>query len=127
MEDKKMDSEIKNLTQKLIDNGTKYDLEFLENIYHDDLKFVRIDNENNIQVLTKKDNMDFFTDLKNSGAKPLNNYVEFHYADNDGENGFVVLTRKMKQMEEEQEFLFNIYWKKIDGEWKIIRETVFVR
>ncbi len=127
MKEDKIDKEIKTLTQQLIDNGTKYNLEFLENIYHDDLKFVRIDNENNIQVLTKKDNMGFFTDLKNSGAKPLNNYAKFHYADNDGENGFVVLTRKMQQMEKEQEFLFNIYWKKIDGEWKVIRETVFVR
>lgn len=71
--------------------------------------------------------MDFFKTLKSSKAKPLNNYVEFHYADNDGENGFIVLTRKMKQMKEEEEFLFNIYWKKINGEWKIIRETVFVR
>ena len=100
MEAKKIDKEIKNLTQKLIDNGTKYDLEFLDNIYHDDLKFVRIDKENNIQVLTKKDNMDFFISLKKSIAKPLNNYAKFHYADNDGKNGFTVLTRKMKQMEE---------------------------
>ncbi|NVK66316.1 MAG: nuclear transport factor 2 family protein [Flavobacteriales bacterium] len=127
MTDKKVDPEIKKITQELIDNGTRYDLEFLDNIYHDSLKFVRIDKENNIQVLTKEDNMDFFTNLKSSGAKPLNNYAEFHYADNDGENGFVVLTRKMKQMEKEQEFLFNIYWKKMDGKWKIIRETVFVR
>lgn len=127
MENKRIDAEIKNLTQELIDHGTKYDLEFLDNVYHNDLKFVRIDKENNIQVLTKKDNMDFFTHLKSTGAKPLNNYAEFHYADNDGENGFIVLTRKMKQMEEEQEFLFNIYWKKIDGEWKVIHEAVFVR
>ncbi len=127
MDNKKIDSEIKNLTQELINNGTKYDLEYLENIYDDDLKFVRIDKENNIQVLTKKDNIDFFTELKNSGAEPLNNYAEFHYADNDGENGFIVLTRKMKQMEKEQEFLFNNYWRKINGKWKIIRETVFVK
>ncbi len=30
-------------------------------------------------------------------------------------------------MKREQEFLCNIYWKKIDREWKIIREAVFVR
>lgn len=127
MENKEIDAEIKNLTQKLIDNGTKYNLEFLDKVYHNDLKFVRVDKENNIQVLTKKDNMDFFTHLNNAGAEPLNNYAEFHYGDNDGENGFIVLTRKMKQMEEEQEFMFNIYWRKIDDEWKIVRETVFVR
>ena len=122
-----IDAEIKKLTQELIDNGTKYNLAFLDNVYHDDLKFVRVHQNNSIEVLTKKDNMAFFTTLKNSGAKPLNQYVEFHYADNDHKNGFIILTRKMKQFEEEQEFLFNIYWKKINNKWKIVRETVFIR
>ena len=27
----------------------------------------------------------------------------------------------------EQEFLFNIYWEKSDDEWKIVRETVFLK
>ncbi|PIE47597.1 MAG: hypothetical protein CSA42_02165 [Gammaproteobacteria bacterium] len=127
MKEKTIDAEIKKLTQELIDNGTKFNLKYLDNIYHKDLKFIRIDKENNISALTKKDNMDFFASLKNSGAEPLNNYAEFHYADNDGENGFIILTRKMKQMETEQEFLFNINWKKIDDEWKIVRETVIVK
>jgi len=122
-----IDKEIKDLTQSLIDNGTKYNLDFLYNIYDENLKFIRIDHENNIQVLTKSDNMDFFKTLKENNAEPLNNDAEFHYADNDGENGFIVLTRKMKQMEVEQEFLFNIYWRKIGGNWKIIRETVYIR
>lgn len=121
-----IDKEIKDLTQSLIDNGTKYDLNFLNNIYDENLKFIRIENENNIQVLTKADNMAFFKSLKESNAKPLNNYTEFHYADNDGENGFIVLTRKMKQLDTEQEFLFNIYWKKENRRWKIIREVVYV-
>lgn len=122
-----IDKEIKDLTQKLIDNGTKYDLDFLNNIYDENLKFVRIDQENNIQVLTKADNMAFFKSLKESNAKPLNNYAEFHYADNDGGNGFIVLTRKMKQLDVEQEFLFNIYWKKQNGSWKIVREVVYIK
>lgn len=119
MIEKKIDPKIKELTQELIDKGTTYDLLFLDNVYHDELKFLRIDQKNNVQLLTKKDNMDFFTSLKNSGAVPLNNYVEFHYADNDGENGFAILTRKMKQIEEEQEFLFNIDWKKIKDNGKL--------
>ncbi|GEM_PF-241999 len=122
-----IDKEIKDLTQSLIDNGTRYDLDFLNNIYDEDLKFIRIDKENNIQVLSKADNMDFFKNLKASNAKPLNNYAKFHYADNDGQNGFIVLTRRMKQLEIEQEFTFNIQWKKTNGEWKIVRETVYIR
>lgn len=122
-----IDKEIKELTQNLINNGTKYDLDFLDAVYDKDLKFVRIDKENNIQVLTKADNMAFFKNLKDNNEKPLNNYAEFHYADNDGENGFIVLTRRMKQLNVEQEFLFNIYWKKQGNNWKIIREVVYIK
>jgi len=71
--------------------------------------------------------MDFFRQLKNSNAEALNNYTEFHYADNDGNKGFVILTRKMKQLQTEQEFLFNIYWEKINDDWKIVREVVYVK
>jgi hypothetical protein len=122
-----IDNEIKNLTQELIDNGTTYNLEFLENIYDDNLKFLRIDKNNNVQLLTKEDNLKFFKSLKESGAEPLNNYAEFHYADNDGKNGFIVLTRKMKQRDKEEEFLFNIYWKKKKNSWKIVRESVIIK
>jgi len=119
-----IDPEIKKITQQLIDNLTNYDLKYLDSIYHEDLKFIIIDKEDNVSILTKKNNMDLFTSLKKSGAKPLNNYVEFHYADNDGENGFIITTRKIKLKEIEQEFLFNMHWKKIKNNWKIIRETV---
>lgn len=91
-------------------------MDFLDRVYHKDLKLVRIDKEYNIETLTKKDTMNFFTFLKNSGAKPLNDFAEFYYSDNDGKNGFIVLTRKMKQMEKEQGFLFNIHWKKNDNQ-----------
>ena len=122
-----IDPEIKELTQGLIDNGTIFNLEYLDRIYDDNLKYIRVDKDNNILVLTKQDNMEFFESLKNSGAEPLSKYAEFHYADNDGKRGYIILTRKMKRQGVEQEFLFNIYWEKIDGEWRIIRETVFLK
>ncbi len=122
-----IDNEIKNLTQELIDNGTKYNIEFLEKIYDNNLKFLRIDRNNNVQLLTKEDNLQFFKSLKDSGAEPLNNFAELHYADNDGKNGFIILTRKMKQRDKEEEFLFNIYWENINGSWKIVRESVIVK
>ena len=122
-----IDPEIKKLTQGLIDNGTIYNLEYLDKIYDDNLKYIRIDPEGNINLVTKQDNMEFFKELKESGAEPLSKYAEFHYADNDGKRGYIILTRKMKRMGVEQEFLFNIYWEKIDGDWRILRETVFLK
>ena len=122
-----IDPEIKKLTQELIDNGTIYNLEYLDKVYDDNLKYIRIDKDNKILLLTKEDNMVFFKSLKDSGAKPLSKYAEFHYADNDGKKGYVILTRKMKRNGIEQEFLFNIYWENLSGEWKIVRETVFLK
>lgn len=124
---KNIDPEIQNLTQELIDNGTHFNLEYLDSIYDDDLKFIRVDKENKIELLTKDDNMKFFKNLKDTRSVPLNTYVEYHYADNDGASGFIILTRRMMQLDVEQEFTFNIQWKKKNGHWKIIRETVYIR
>lgn len=79
--------------------------------------------------MIKADNMAFFKSVKESNATPLNNYAEFHYADNDGEDGFIILIRRMKQLGDtsEQEFTFNIQWKKKNGHWRIIKETVYIR
>lgn len=122
-----LNTEILNLTQELIRRGTTYDLEFLDHIYDEDLKFLRIDQENSIEVLSKSDNMQFFRTLKASDAAPLNDHAAFHYADMHGDEGFIILTRKMKQLDKEQEFLFNIYWKKKNGTWKIVREVVYIK
>ena len=122
-----LDPVIKQLTQELIDNGTIYNLEYLDKVYDDNLKYIRIDPKGNITLVSKQDNMEFFKGLKESGAKPLSKYAEFHYADNDGKRGFIILTRKMERMGKEQEFLFNIYWEKINGDWKIIREAVYLK
>lgn len=120
-----LDSEILKITRELINKGTRYDLEYLNKTYDDELIFVRMNREGEVIKMSKKDNLEFFGYLKDSGAEPLNDYSEFHYADNDGKNGFVMLTRRMKQGAEEEEFLFNIYWEKKHGSWKIIRESVF--
>ncbi|AVR45146.1 hypothetical protein C7S20_07600 [Christiangramia fulva] len=119
-----IDTEIENLTLDLIKHGTTFDLDYLEMVYDDELVFVQMTRDKKIVRFGKKDNMDFFRNLKYSGSEPLNDYSEFHYADNDGKKGFVILTRKMKKGGEEDEFLFNIYWEKKNGNWKIIRESV---
>ncbi|MDO4229914.1 MAG: hypothetical protein Q4C98_08870 [Capnocytophaga sp.] len=119
--------EIIQLTQELIHRGTQFDLDFLENIYDENLIFIFVDSQNQIKTLNKEDNMNFFRNLKGKNAEPLNTYAEFHYADSDGENGFVILSRKMQLSENEQDFLFNIYWKKQENQWKIVREVVYIK
>lgn len=122
-----MNEEIIQQTQQLINKGTQFDLDFLENVYDEHLIFIFVDNQNQIKTLDKEANMDFFRNLKGTNAEPLSTYAEFHYADNDGENGFVILSRKMQLSEKEQDFLFNIYWKKKNGQWKIVREVVYIK
>lgn len=46
-------------------------------------------------TIIKDDNISLFRSLKESGAEPLSKEAEFHYADSDGEKGFIVLTRKV--------------------------------
>ena len=63
-----IDETMKALTEELIARGTSYDIDFLRQVYADDLKFVRILPDNTVQTLSKQDNIDFFQALKDSGA-----------------------------------------------------------
>jgi len=121
-----IDEQIKQLTESLIQRGTSYDIEFLKEVYDDSLKFIRIFPDNSVEVLTKEVNIQFFQHLKDSKAKPLNTQYQILFADNDGKMGNIILKRRMQQFDMEQEFLFNITWKNNDGNWKIIREVVFL-
>lgn len=121
-----LDKQIKKLTESLIQRGTTFDIEFLKEIYDDSLKFIRISPDNSVEILTKEDNIQFFQHLKDSEAKPLNTEHQILFADNDGENGTVILKRRMKQLDKEQDFLFNITWNNKNGDWKIVREVVFL-
>ena len=122
-----IDKEIKERTLQLIEHGTNYDLEFLDQVYDEELKFIRLDRHAKVEVLSKADNMAFFAERKAQQAPALNKEAEFHYADNDGENAYVILTRKMQQFDVDQSFLFQIQWKKKQGDWKIIREVVYLK
>ena len=121
-----IDETMKALTEELIARGTSYDIDFLRQVYADDLKFVRILPDNTVQTLSKQDNIDFFQALKDSGAAPLNTAHTILFAYSDGETGTIVLKRRMSQGAQEQDFLFTITWKKRGGNWQIVQEIVAV-
>ncbi len=121
-----IDETMKTLTEELISRGTSYDIDFLERVYADDLKFVRILPDNTVHLLSKQDNLGFFQTLKDSGAAPLNTAQTILFADSDGETGTIVLKRRMSQGAQEQDFLFTITWKKRGGNWQIVQEIVAV-
>ncbi|WP_246828125.1 nuclear transport factor 2 family protein [Rothia sp. HMSC036D11] len=126
MEGIMIDETMKTLTEELISRGTSYDIDFLQRVYADDLKFVRILPDNTVQILSKQDNIDFFQALKDSGAAPLNTAHTILFADSDGETGTIVLKRRMSQGSQEQDFLFTITWKKRGENWQIVQEIVAV-
>ena len=121
-----IDETMKTLTEELIARGTSYDIDFLQRVYADDLKFVRILPDNTVQILSKQDNLGFFQALKDSGAAPLTTAHTILFADSDGETGTIVLKRRMSQGAQEQDFLFTITWKKRGGNWQIVQEIVAV-
>ncbi|MDV2517207.1 nuclear transport factor 2 family protein [Enterococcus faecalis] len=121
-----IDDKIKTLTEELIQRGTTYDLDFLENVYDDSLKFTRVLPDESVEVLSKEENIRFFQSLKKSNAAPLNTKHPILFADNDGKTGTIILKRRMQQLDKEQDFLFNITWNNSKGVWKIVREVVFL-
>lgn len=121
-----IDEQIKQLTESLIQRGTTYDIEFLKEVYDDSLKFIRVSPDHSVEVLSKQDNIQFFQELKDTNAKPLNTEHHILFADSDGKTGNIILKRRMQQLDKEQDFLFNITWENNEGNWKIVREVVFL-
>jgi len=76
-----LEAEVKKTVENLIEYGTSYNVEKLKDIYDDGLKIVKIDERGNVEVITKKETLDFFTSKRAAGDEPLSketlwNYVE---------------------------------------------------
>jgi len=76
-----LEEEVKKTVENLIENGTSYNVEKLMDIYDDSLKIVKIDERGNVEVITKRETLDFFASKRAAGDEPLSketlwNYVE---------------------------------------------------
>lgn len=111
----------------LIKNGSNYNINALDEIYHPDLKIIKLDDVNNVTVINKDENMAYFKEQNNIGAQPLSEEAEFLYSDADESFGHVIVKRKMKMKDRLEELIFSINLINKDNEWVVLRETALVK
>lgn len=106
----------------LINNATRYNIEALGNIYHDDLRIAKKESSQEVSVIDKDENLALFKSKKKAGDDPLSTESTFRYAHASGPVGHVAVERKMKLGEKEEQLLFNLVFRKVEGEWKVVSE-----
>ena len=113
--------------KELIKNGSNYNIKSLDEIYHPDLKIIKLDETNNVSVINKDENMAYFKEQNNNGAQPLSEDAEFLYSDADETFGHVIVRRKMKMKDRLEELIFSINLINENDKWMVLRETAFVK
>lgn len=121
------DQTLIDLTEQLIKAGSEFDLETLDKLYAEELKIIKLDDDGQLSMMDKEDNMAIFRKLKESGAAPLSKDTTIHYSERRGDIGYVFLTRKMNLTGKSEELRFHIQWKKLEGEWKVVYENIVAR
>ena len=92
----KAETEVKQKIQELIKNGSNYNVDTLNKVYHDEFKIIIIDENGDVSTMNKKKTLDLFRSMRESNANPLSTEAEFNYVEASGTTGQVLVTRKMQ-------------------------------
>lgn len=118
--------ELKEAVIALIDAGCNYRLDELEKIYSSDLSIVIVQQDGATLSFNYQQNMDFFRQLRNSGAPALDKTAIFNLIDIQEQFGYVIVTRHMDLGNGSQKIVFNLMLNKLNGSWQVYREHAVV-
>lgn len=118
--------ELKNTVKALIDAGCNYRLAELEKLYAPELSIIMLQPNGKIISFDYQQNMDFFRQLRDSGAAPIDKTAEFNYVDVVGQLGYVIVTRKMNLGDGPKNIVFNLMLKKFGELWQVYREHAVI-
>lgn len=72
-----LNQELVKAVQSLVRNGTQFNVEKLDEIYNKDLRITRREDESQVNVINKEENMSFFISKWDSGADPISGESKF--------------------------------------------------
>lgn len=120
-------AEVTQVINDLIKAGTSYDVAQLDLIYHDSLKVIMIDMHGKVTQADKNAFKTMFQTKRDNCDPPLNTWADFNHVTADARNAHVLVTRKVKLMEEEQKLVLSIDLIHDDGRWQVTREVILVQ
>lgn len=121
------ETEVKQKIQELIQHGSNYNVDILDNVYHDEFKIIMIDEAGDVSTMNKKETLDLFRSMRDSNADPLSTEAKFNYLEASETTGQVLVTRKMQIRHRPEKLVFSIQLIHEEGKWQVIRETAFVQ
>ena len=122
-----LEEEVKKTVENLIENGTSYNVEKLMDIYDDSLKIVKIDERGNVEVITKRETLDFFASKRAAGDEPLSKETLWNYVEANENTGHVIVTRRMQIKDRPEKSVFSLHLERKNDRWVVVRETAFVQ
>lgn len=125
MDNIKEKQEVLETVNHLIERGSQYDVEALEQLYHPELELLLIDEHSNVKKLTRIENMQIFREKRNAGDTPISTAAEFNYVESDGQTARVIVTRCMALTGRPEKSVFSLILVHEQDRWQIIHETVF--
>ena len=111
---------------ELIQKATSYDIESLNQIYHDNLNIIMIDNKDKINTFNKTQFKDLFANKKKAGNDQMNTWVKYHHIHIQGNDAVVVLSRINDLNGVEMKLSCSIDLIFEDGRWQVLREEIFL-
>jgi len=111
------------LTKELIFQATHFNVEYVEQIYADNLLIVKVDNTGHTEVTTKAELVAFVKGNRDARTTPFSTKADFHYALVDGDMGMVVMTRDLELNEKPAPKFFTMFWANNNGKWQVAKES----
>ena len=120
----KNEKDLKLTVENLITAGTTYDMEQLDVIYHNDLQLIMLDPSGQKMVAGKNEIKHMFQMKLDNNEPHLNTWANFHHVEVKGDTGHVLISRKIKMMQEEQDLTLSIdlIWE--ENRWQVNREVI---
>lgn len=113
--------------EALINAGTTSDLSGLDQIYHETMKIHMIDINNNFIQQDKPSFIAMLQGMTDSNGTKSNTWAEYHSIEADGDNGHVMITRKVNIGGAGRILVLSIDLLFEDDRWQVTREVIFAR
>lgn len=111
---------------KLINPSINFGRDDLEVIYHDEILIIIIDEKGNKKEFKKSEFIELIgLKLDNLEEHKNNNWAKFHHVNVKGNNGHIIVERKLNLTGIKTKLLVNIDFIWQDEHWKIIREVIY--
>lgn len=122
----KTEEGLKATLQKLINPSDDFGREELELIYHNEMLVLIIDDKGKKNELKKPEFVQLIgAKLDNREEHKNNNWAKFHHISINGNNGHIIVERKLNLTGAKTKLLVNIDFIWQDERWQITREVIY--